>query len=221
MAEDESKDGASLEALVERLKGSRRRGRQEAAHEIAVLAKADPQSLVTYADDLVDALDRPEAQTRWEMLDALTSVTSVDASVVAAGFDGAEASLFDDGSAIVRLAAFKFLSCYGATSERASDAVWPLLDEAVQCYHGDPEYHDMLVSMLEFARGSLSEKSRDALAARVAFDAESGRGGRTGAVGLSSGLCASRPEGKAPFSRCVEICSLGCQARGSCRGQTK
>ncbi len=159
MAEDESKDGASLEALVERLKGSRRRGRQEAAHEIAVLAKADPQSLVTYADDLVDALDRPEAQTRWEMLDALTSVTSVDASVVAAGFDGAEASLFDDGSAIVRLAAFKFLSCYGATSERASDAVWPLLDEAVQCYHGDPEYHDMLVSMLEFARGSLSEKS--------------------------------------------------------------
>ncbi|ADK68531.1 conserved hypothetical protein [Olsenella uli DSM 7084] len=176
MAEDESKDGASLEALVERLKGSRRRGRQEAAHEIAVLAKADPQSLVTYADDLVDALDRPEAQTRWEMLDALTSVTSVDASVVAAGFDGAEASLFDDGSAIVRLAAFKFLSCYGATSERASDAVWPLLDEAVQCYHGDPEYHDMLVSMLEFARGSLSEKSRDALAARVAFDAESGRG---------------------------------------------
>lgn len=42
MAEDESKDGASLEALVERLKGSRRRGRQEAAHEIAMLAKADP-----------------------------------------------------------------------------------------------------------------------------------------------------------------------------------
>jgi hypothetical protein len=51
-----------------------------------------------------------------------------------------------------------------------SDASWPLLDEAIQCYHGDPEYHDMLLALLEFARGDLSENTRDALIARISFD---------------------------------------------------
>ena len=90
--------------------------------------------------------------------------------------EGVEFPLFDDGSATVRLSAFVFLCRLGASSPERSDEVWPLLDEAIQCYHGDAEYRDMLVALLGLARGSASDATRKALAARVSFDAESGSG---------------------------------------------
>ena len=161
--------------LVSALAGSRRRSRQDAAHQIALVAHEDASQLMPFVEDLVDALYRPEAQTRWEVFDALGEGALINADAVE-GYDGAEASLFDDGSATVRLAAFRFLCRLGASDPARSDMVWPLLDEAVQCYHGDPEYHDMLVALLEYSRGDLSDKSRDALIARVGFDAENGQG---------------------------------------------
>ena len=109
------------------------------------------------------------------MLEALTALSAVDAQAAAAALDGAEASLFDEDSPIVRLAAFKFLATLGARSKRLSASVWPLLDEAVQCYHGDPEYRDMLVALGEFARGDVSDEVKAALVARVSFDAKNGR----------------------------------------------
>jgi hypothetical protein len=54
--------------------------------------------------------------------------------------------------------------------------VWHLLDEGVQCYHGDPEYRDMLSCLLDFAHGDLSEQTRAALIERVSFDAKQGHG---------------------------------------------
>ena len=95
---------------------------------------------------------------------------------MSAAFDGAEASLFDDDSATVRLAAFLFLCRLGATSPESSDEVWPLLDEAIQCYHGDAEYRDMLEGLLAFAGGNISKKTAKELVSRVKFDAESGNG---------------------------------------------
>ena len=86
------------------------------------------------------------------------------------------ADLFDDGSAMVRLAAFVFLCRLAESSPERSDEAWPLLDEAIQCYHGDAEYRDMLVALLGVARGSASDATRAALADRVRFDAESGAG---------------------------------------------
>jgi len=171
---DESNAMPSVEYLIGALTGARRRSRQEAAHMIALWAHKDVTQVLPYADELVDALYRPEAQTRWEAFDALGEIALKDADLVAEGFDGAEASLFDDGSAIVRLAAFRFLCRLGASSPQRSDAAWPLLDEAIQCYHGDPEYRDMLIALLEFAGGNLSDATRDALIARVGFDAENG-----------------------------------------------
>lgn len=165
-----------LEQLVAGLGGTSRRGRQDSAHTLALIAKASPDRLMPFAPQLIDALDRPEAQTRWEALSALSQMVAVSPEDVAGAFEGAEASLFDETSAPVRLGAFTFLARYGATSPRRSDEAWPLLDEAVQCYHGDPEYHDMLVQLLEFAQGQISEGARRALAARVSFDAQSGRG---------------------------------------------
>ena len=52
--------------LVEQLGDSSRRNRQNAAGSLAFIAKVSPELLVPYASDLIDALNRPEAQTRWE-----------------------------------------------------------------------------------------------------------------------------------------------------------
>ena len=169
-------DGAQVAGLVEELSGASRRRRQEVAHQLAAAAKARPEIMLGHVDALVDALYRPEAQTRWEVLDALSAVAETNADSVAGAYDGAEASLFDDGSATVRLAAFVFLCRLGTSSPERSDQVWPLLDEAIQCYHGDAEYRDMLVALLGVARGSASDATRAALADRVRFDAESGSG---------------------------------------------
>ena len=162
--------------LMGALTGARRRSRQEAAHQLAIIAHQDVQQLLPFVSELIDALYRPEAQTRWEVFDALGEVALVDADSVAEGYDGAEASLFDEGSATVRLGAFRFLCRLGASSPQRSEEAWPLLDEAIQCYHGNPEYHDMLLALLEFSRGDLSDGVRDALIARVGFDAENAQG---------------------------------------------
>jgi hypothetical protein len=180
-ASDEGKAAAApseadLAMLVEALKGPRRRARQDASHELAIIAKESPSALADVIPDLIDALYRPEAQTRWEALNALAELAHEYGNDVAEAFDGAEASLFDEGSATVRLAAFHFLASFGATSHMRSDQAWPLLDEAIQCYHGDSEYRDMLTYLLEFANGSISAAAASALVSRISFDAESGRG---------------------------------------------
>ena len=79
-----------------------------------------PSLLAGHIDALVDALGRPVAQTRGEVLDALSIMTGDYADQVSVAFDGAEASLFDDDSATVRLAAFLFLCRLGATSPAPS-----------------------------------------------------------------------------------------------------
>ena len=173
MADTQTPD---ISGLVEELSGSSRRRRQEVAHTIALAARANPAVVAPHADALIDALFRPEAQTRWEALDALGCVAQDNPDLVAGAFDGAEASLFDDGSATVRLAAFEFLCRLGASSPERSDEVWPLVDEAIQCYHGDAEYRDMLAALLRLAQGSASDATKEALAARVKFDAENGTG---------------------------------------------
>ena len=126
--------------------------------------------------NLIDALYRPEAQTRWEILAALANLSELYGNEVIKAFDGAEASLFDDTSSTVRLAAFLFLTRYGATSQKHSDQAWPLLNEAIQCYHGDAEYYDMLVGTLNFAKGAVSKETKAALKERFAFDAENATG---------------------------------------------
>ena len=167
-------DEESLEELVGRLADSGRRRRQDAAHRVAIIAREDAELLAPYIPDLIDALFRPEAQTRWEIFTALTELAPSHADECDPGFEAAEASLFDEGSATVRLASFIFLAALASTSPERSDAAWPMLDEAIQCYHGDPEYHDMLVSLLGLAKGNISDATAEALAARVAFDAENG-----------------------------------------------
>ena len=173
-ANDQEARLAQMRILVEELAGSRRRRRQEVAHKIATVAHTDASMVTPFVGSLMDALDRPEAQTRWEVLDALTALVDEHAEEVAPAFEAAETALFDEDSAPVRLAGFVFLCRFGATSEERSDQVWPLLDEAIQCYHGDPEYRDMLVALLAFVQGAASAATKAALAERLKFDAENG-----------------------------------------------
>ena len=170
------KDNSACAALVEDLSSSSRRKRQFAARVVALLAQREPEILAQYIPDLVDALYRPEAQTRWEVLDALTALVPAHAAELDEAFDGAEAALFDELSATLRLSAFNLLAAWGASEAGRSQKVWPIIDEAIQCYHGDLEYRDMLGSLYEFAQGAIAPEVAEELAGRLSFDAQHGKG---------------------------------------------
>ena len=166
----------ALAALIDDLAGRSRLKRQLAARVVHLLAEREPDLLVPYISDLIDALYRPEAQTRWEILDALTILVPDHAKEIGAAYDGAEAALFDDLSSTLRLSAFRMLCTWGATERGRSKKVWPILDEAIQCYHGDLEYRDMLGCLHTFASGKIEGGVASELAGRLQFDAENGKG---------------------------------------------
>lgn len=170
------RDGRALTALIEDLSSSSRRTRQFSARVVAILAQREPKLLDPYVSDLIDALYRPEAQTRWEVLDALSELVPDHAKEIGAAFEGAETALFDELSATLRLSAFHLLCVWGATERGRSKKVWPIIDEAIQCYHGDLEYRDMLGFLHEFAQGKIAGDVAEELAGRLSFDAENGKG---------------------------------------------
>ena len=170
------RDEAKLGELAEALSGGSRRARQNAASALAIVAKEAPEMLVPQGSAFVDALNRPEAQTRWECLDILTALVDYDSRTCDKAVPGAEAALFDEESGPVRLAAMRFLCKLGATTENRSEKVWPLIDEAIQCWHGDLEFQDMLVAVVDFSAGKLALRVKEELRDRMKFDAENGKG---------------------------------------------
>ncbi len=165
-----------LQELVSLLSGSSRRERQTAAGALALVAQNDISRVLPYHAELVDALNRPEARTRWECLDILTSIIPEDSRVCDKALPGAETALFDEKNGPVRLAAMRFMCKLAGTTEARSERIWPFIDEGIQCYHGDLEYQDMLGAVVEFSQGKLSDEVKEQLAHRVRFDAENGRG---------------------------------------------
>lgn len=166
----------ALAALLEELEGSSRLKRQKAAGVLAAVAKANPSAVAAHSDAFVDALNRPEARTRWECLDVLSCVIAVDSRACDKAIAGAEMALFDEESGPVRLAAMRFLCKLGATTENRSEKVWPLIDEGIQCYHGDLEFSDMLSAVTDFAGGKLAAGVKAELVERMSFDASNGKG---------------------------------------------
>jgi hypothetical protein len=161
-----------LEDALADLSARTRRKRQDAAHVIRVVAQAHPDLLVGHVDELIDALDTPEPQTRLDLLDALEALGKEDPALIKKAVDAAEDSLFDEQSSSVRLAAFRMLIEFGSTGAEASEIVWPSVDEAIQCFHGNPEYRDMLVALVGFASADIAPEVKEALAERVSFDAQ-------------------------------------------------
>ncbi|MDO4854657.1 MAG: hypothetical protein Q4A43_04535 [Coriobacteriia bacterium] len=165
-----------LDETVSNFEGNSRRNRQNAAAVLSQVSKIAPELLIPYIAAIEDALDRPEAQTRWESLDTLTNLVAVDSRACDKALQGAENALFDEDNGLVRLAAFRFICELGSTTNARSEKAWPLLDEAIQCYHGDYEYLDMLAALIQFAEGKISPSVKDALKERVFFDSENGHG---------------------------------------------
>lgn len=162
--------------IVNELSGPSRRNRQQAASVMAAAARIDPEALSPYIGDLIDALNRPEAQTRWESLETLALMVDIDSRSCDRAMGGAETALFDEENGLLRLAAMRFLCKLGATTEKRSEKVWPLIDEGVQCYHGDPEFQEMLVAIIDFSAGKIAPEVKAELLERMRFDAENGRG---------------------------------------------
>ena len=165
-----------LSSVIGTLVEGKRRERQKAASVVALVSAERPEALRPHIADLVGVLEVPESQTRWEVLDALTRLVQFDSRACEKGLVGAEASLFDEDSGPARLAAMKFLCKVGSTTEARSEKVWPLIDEAIQCYHGDLEFQDMLIALIEFSEGKLSAEVKAQLGARMGFDARNARG---------------------------------------------
>jgi hypothetical protein len=176
VAKQAAADPAILVALVENLSIDARRIRQFSAAALNLLSERNPEMLVASIPQLSDALHRPEAQTRWECLETLTRLVGLDPEACGEALSGAEVSLYDEESGSARLAALRFLTAYGALDARRSVRVWPLIDEAIQCYHGDPEFQDMMVCVIAFAGGRPSKEVRRALAARMEFDSKYNKG---------------------------------------------
>jgi hypothetical protein len=169
-------DDKLLASIVDALAGEDRASRQAAADVVHEVALHQPALLKPYADELADALHRPESQTRWEVLGVFERLVTVDARLVDKALPGAEAALHDEESGVVRLAAFRLLCAYGATTEKRSERVWPLVDEAIRCYHGDPEFPAMLTSVFRLTSGNSADAVKLAAAERLAFDAENRKG---------------------------------------------
>ena len=176
IVEEVAGDEGKLEEVVARLSESKRRDRQIVAMALNQVAKADPAPLASYTTPLIDALNRPEAQTRWECLEILTALVPYESRACSKAIPEAEAALFDEESGPVRLAAMRFLCKLGATTASRSEKVWPLIDEGIQCYHGDLEFNDMLAAIADFASGKLSDQVKVELKDRMTFDAENGKG---------------------------------------------
>mgnify|MGYP002766132055 FL=1 len=169
-------DRETLDKIVDSLATGTRRSRQQAAQVLGAISLTDVSAVSPYSQNLVDALNRPEAQTRWECLDILTRICDVDASLCDGAIDGAENALFDEESGTLHLSAMRFLCKFGSLAEQNSERVWPLVDEGIQCWHGDLEFQDMLNALIEFSTGKLSSSVKSEFADRMRFDSTNGRG---------------------------------------------
>lgn len=171
-----AEDEAFLGVVMHAVSGESRAHRVAAARTLHALAIKEPAALKPYGAELADALERPEAQTRWEILGTLEKVVSTDGRVADKALGPATTALHDAESGVVRLAAFRLLAAYGATTERRSERVWPLIDEAIRVYHGDPEFPAMLIGVIRLVSGSASDEVKLAAAERMTFDAEHAKG---------------------------------------------
>ncbi|MDR3136023.1 MAG: hypothetical protein LBU07_01090 [Coriobacteriales bacterium] len=169
-------DADILAALVENLSAAQRRIRQFSATAIKEISVKSPETLLTHVGAIADGLHRPEAQTRWECLETLALLAKLDPTPLADAVEGAEVSLFDEESGFARLAALKFLCTYGALDSGRATQVWPLIREGIQCYHGDPEFEDMLVCVESFAAGNVGGSVRQLVCQCLQFDADNSKG---------------------------------------------
>jgi hypothetical protein len=169
-------DGELLASLLDNLSADSRRMRQFSAATVSLIAHETPETLVEHTELIVDALERPEAQTRWEILEALAALTSLNPEAADTALAGAEMALFDEESGTLRLAAMRFFCAFGALDVKRAKTAWPLLSEAIKCYHGDPAFFEMLDAIALFASGKIGKDVKKLLKEAMNFDATNASG---------------------------------------------
>lgn len=165
-----------FEVVLSHYEGSSRRNRQHAAGVFNLISQEQPEKLIPIIPSLLEGLERPEAQTRWNTLEALEHLIPLAPGQCMEAFDGAEDALFNDKDGFLREKAFSFLCALASLSSETAVRVWPLLDEAIQCYHGNSEFSAMLACLLRFTECDLTQDVKDALKDRLAFDAMNNKG---------------------------------------------
>lgn len=165
-----------IEELINDLESDSRRQRQNAALELCDCCADKAQALLPFAQNLIDALEVSETRTRWSVLETLAKLVAHDESICEKALPGVDDALFDETSGPLHLASLRFLCNAGALSPASSDLVWPLVDEAIQCFHGDQEFPDMLNLLVEFSTGNLSDETKKNFANRMSFDAQNNKG---------------------------------------------
>ena len=125
MAEKKQKGikGMTNRELFKLMAGPSQIKRKNAAKTLSLRVKEKPEDFMKNIPDFIDALSRPEAQTRWEALDCLTHLVPYDAKSCKGAIEGAEEALFDEKTSLIRESAVRFLSRYGATSKVRSKEV--------------------------------------------------------------------------------------------------
>lgn len=159
--------------LFKTLAGPSRIKRKHASKELLKRVSENPEKYKEHIPDFIDALERPEAQTRWECLDILTKMVAVDAKACKPAIEGAEEALFDEKTSLIRVAAIRFLCRYGATTPGRSKEVWPLIKEAIQQFHGEIEFDEMLGFVIYYATGSLHDDVKKELRKVIKEDQDS------------------------------------------------
>lgn len=163
----------ALDALFDALGGRSRKDRQNAAQVIAQIAAQSPEAIAPHADKLVDAMGRPEAQTRWQAIEALTSLVAQYPNQAAKGAETAEEALYDEESGMLRYTAFRYFAKLAGSSKENSREIWPLLEEALQCFHGDPEFAGMLDAIVDLVQsGDVDTDIYARIASSMTFDAQ-------------------------------------------------
>lgn len=156
--------------------------REFAAQVCAEISAVKPEYLAEFEPAIIDSLHRPEMMTRYHALAALLALAQLDARVLdrarssASDLDPIEDSLFDEESGKIRLNAFRLLAYYGSTTAARSEKVWPLLSEAIRCYHGDTEFVPMMNELIAMLQAKASPVVRQDAADLFCFDAENGAG---------------------------------------------
>ena len=107
--------------LIEMLSGESRLERKNAAQRICELTKNDGEMFVDFCPEIIDAINRPEAQTRWECINALSVIAKVNQKAVKKALPLMEDAVFDEKHNMLIVAAFNFLCSYGAISKKNSN----------------------------------------------------------------------------------------------------
>ncbi|MCL2655389.1 MAG: hypothetical protein FWD65_06820 [Coriobacteriia bacterium] len=163
--------------LADALGAPTRSLREYASDVLQEVAQRDCNLLVDSSAEIIDALDRPESFTRYNILLVLDCFVAHHGPVVAKALYQLDDCLYDEESKIVRQEAFEVLCHFGATTETRSKTVWDYLSGALRCYHGDPEYMTMLNCLCDMLNsGKVADSVREDVVRLFLFDAEQGKG---------------------------------------------